>query len=260
MAHPFEVHKSLPTDRIGRMLAGSARPSGPKAGHEQLSEVRKAGGQTENQMHGGKAKSRLDKFKKGGKVKGKTNIHINVMPQGGAGGPPPGGPPTLPPGLAAAAMAPKPMMPPPGAMAGPPPGAGGPPPGMMPHKAGGRTGYKAGGKIDGINKAGAPAWAEGLKKGTKVQHAKQGDGITQDKTDTNRKAVITKKGGGAVANFSQNLEKIPSREASKDFGNSGVKHKSKGNFSEKLTTPTPAHASGGGKGRLEKRDMKGAGI
>lgn len=276
--HPYHSKTALHMERVSRMLDGAEREKGPKAKHEQEREVYARGGQTANEhgdVHGGKAKSRLDKYKKGGKVKGKTNIHINVMPQGGAGGPPPGGPPTLPPGLAAAAMAPKPPMgPPPGAMpGGPPPGAGGPPPGMMPHKAGGRTGYKdggsvnggplekrkAGGKINGIRKAGAPAWAEGLKKGTKVQHAVQGDGITQDKGDTNRKNAITRKAGGKVSDFSQNLNKIPSREASKDFGNSGAKGKSRGDFSEKLTTPTPAHAAGGGKGRMEKRDMKGKG-
>lgn len=92
------------------------------------------------------------------------------MPAGGpTGGPPMAGPPGLaPPG----------MLPP-----GLPPGIGGPPGGMpMPLRAhGGRV--KPG-----------PGWAEGLKNGTKVQHADGKD----DGKDIGRKPVITKADGGKV--------------------------------------------------------------
>lgn len=148
--HPFESHKSLHTERLGKMLDGSEREKGPKAQHEQIEHAKRGGAMhADNKMHGEKAKHRLDKYKKGGKVKGKTHININVMPQAGGAGGPPSGPPTLPPGLAAAAMAPhQPMGPPPGAgPGGPPPGMppGGPPPGMM-HKRGG-VAYKKGGSV-----------------------------------------------------------------------------------------------------------------
>lgn len=85
-----------------------------------------------------RGKPRLDRvgYKKGGRVKGTTNVNVIIAPQGGA---PAGGPPP---------------MPPPGAMPPPPPGMGAgpggppmPPPGPMPRKNGGRVAYASGGKV-----------------------------------------------------------------------------------------------------------------
>ena len=68
----------------------------------------------------------------------------------------------------------------------PPPGM---PPGMPPRSVGGRA-YKSGGAV----KSG-PAWEEGKKEGTPVQHT---DG-KMDGKDIGRKRVITYSKGGAIA-------------------------------------------------------------
>jgi hypothetical protein len=119
---------------------------------------------------------------RGGRTKHKgSKTVVNVIAGGHPAGPMPG--PMAPP------MAPRPMMPPPPPMAGPPgmpPGM--PPPGMPPRQAGGRA-YAKGGAV----KSG-PAWEEGRKNGTQVQHT---DG-KMDGKDIGRKRVITYKTGGAV--------------------------------------------------------------
>lgn len=210
MAHPYASHKSLHTERLGKMLGGNKPETGPKATHsDQMSAAKSV--KSEMSMHGGPAK-----LKSGGRAKGKTNININVMPAAPDAGP--AMPPTLPPGLAALGAAPKPpMAPPPGPpMGGPPPGmppGGGAP--MMAHKVGGRA-YKNGGSVkDG------PAWKEGLRNGTKVQHAGQ-----NDKKDINRPPVITRKDGGRM-------------------------------FSEGVKMKDIKNAAGGGKGRLQKIGLYG---
>lgn len=260
MAHPYGSHKSLHTERLGKIMGGSEREKGPKAKHEHLAAAKRGGAMKgEMSMHGSKAKH-ADRYKKGGRVKGKTHININVMPQ--SAGAPAGGPPTMPAGLGAAMPPPvmpkPPMAPPPGAAPGGAPGMppGGPAMPPMMHKRGGAA-YKKGGavsdekqdkrdmavavhkhekhmhkgeketKLKHGGRAG-PAWMEGLRNGTKTQHAKQGRGVTQDSGDTNRKPVITKKDGGSVRNFSEHVKM-------KDIKN----------------------AAGGGLGRLEKIALYG---
>lgn len=202
MAHPYGDHKSLHTKRVARMLGGYAAGKGaPKADHSYMPKA--GASKMEAEVHGGKPKGRADKFKRGGAVKGK--IIINIVAGGQdkpvpvpvpAGGPPPG------------PMAGAPPM--------PPPGAAGPAPAMpMPHKNGGRA-FKRGGKV-------GPTWREGIKNGTKVQHAGQNDA-----KDINRPPVITKASGGKVG------------------------------FGEKMKFKTIDDGAGGGLGRLEKIKAYGA--
>ena len=109
-------------------------------------ENRTAGTSLALEKLSGKAKVNATKepFKKGGKVKGKTNIHININTA------PKPEPMVIPPPAGAMpppAMMPKPAMPP---MAGGlPPGLGVPPPAMgagpLPRKSGGRVGRANGG-------------------------------------------------------------------------------------------------------------------
>jgi hypothetical protein len=108
-------------------------------------------------VEGAAAKKRADRPARanGGKVNGKAttvNVVVNAKPEEPsmmmAPPPPPMPPPGPPPG--------PPMAPPPGGpMAGPPPGL---PPGPPMRKSGGRV--KSG-----------PAWEEGKRNGTKVQHS-----------------------------------------------------------------------------------------
>jgi hypothetical protein len=62
---------------------------------------------------------------------------------------------------------------------------------MMPHSRGGRANYASGGKV----KSGSgPAWAEGLRNGTQVQHTDGKD----DQAGLGRGKPITYAGGGGV--------------------------------------------------------------
>lgn len=132
---------------------------------------------------------------KGGRTKhkgGTTNVNVIVpsghqmggapmMPQGPAPAPRPpmAGPPAMPPGGAPGAA-------PPAAMGARPPMA----PGMMPpRRAGGRTYAKGGAVKDG------PAWEEGKKTGTQVQHAPG----KNDGADVGRGKPITYAKGGSVS-------------------------------------------------------------
>lgn len=248
MAHPYSGHKSLHTDRLSKMLGGMKREAGAKATHsEQLNAAKGASGRMA--MHGEKAKS-AKKYARGGRTKGKTNININVMPAAPEAAP--AMPPTLPAGMGAVPAPKPPMPPPPGPMAGgmPPGLLPGMPPGagpMMPHKSGGRA-YKKGGAVSAASIAAnavhkhekhlhkgeketkfkrgggikdGPTWKEGLRNGTKVQHAGQNDA-----KDINRPPVITKKHGGRLT-------------------------------SEHVKMKNIKNAAGGGLGRLEKIRMYG---
>lgn len=91
-----------------------------------------------------KSKPRLDRFKRGGAVKGKTNVTVNIISPGKGGDDAQAVPVPVPVG--------PPPMPPPGAMAGgPPPMPPGamPPPGMIPPgmRANGGRAYKRGGAV-----------------------------------------------------------------------------------------------------------------
>lgn len=213
MSHPFN---SIRNDKVqksrvasiakGRAAGGSI--SANVAGPKKLTSAKVGGLDVE----GAKAKYRPDRHvmrKDGGRVKTPTvNVTINTAPKDDKLALPPM--PMPPPG----AMAPPPG--PPGPMAGgPPPGAGMPPPEMMPRKAGGRVS--------------GPAWNEGLKNGTKVQHAPG----KNDKKDMNRKRVVTFNTGGGVVSFRADGGKVEAPQ--------GVA----------AATKLPGGA-GGGKGRLAK--------
>lgn len=115
---------------------------------------KKKGGKAEGNYDGGTRPTggRMAR-KSGGRTKGKTNIHINIIagekhPEGmpppmGLPGPMPRPPMPIAPPMAGGAGMP-PMGPPPGSMGGaPPPGLGVPPPAMGPlaRKSGGRAGH-----------------------------------------------------------------------------------------------------------------------
>lgn len=173
MSHPYKQHKNAGKSRVsdlyGKMAKGGAVQHSDAA--EDASMVRKAMADHDKQLHGGKhtdlsnispkSKGRMDKYARGGKVKGggkhHTKINIVVAPKAGGdvpppvappmGGPPPGGPPPM--------MPPKtPMGPPPSPMAGGMPGLGG---------------MKRGGGVkSGISsKENLSKWADYAKAGTK---------------------------------------------------------------------------------------------
>lgn len=231
------VHDDAAEDE--KMLKAKIKPSAMKA----------KGGKIE----GKSAKARLDrggiKRANGGKVgkKGATTVNVIIAGKGGEGAP--GGPP---PGIGAAAPTPvpppRPPMPPPG-IAGPgmPPGGmppGGPP--MMPHASGGRVGRAKGGRVtDG------PAWKEGLKNGTKVQHSS--DKATEQANGAHMKADRKKynyKTGGSVKGVSVD-EKPPIKVG--EMGLSGTKEGSS-------PFPKMKHGTGGGMGRLEKEKKAVRGV
>ena len=195
MSHPHHEHRAHKHEkaRVAHITKGYA--SGGAVDHDDEAEdralIRKevkssALKREGHHAHGGAAHRRADRphRAKGGRVKGKnkgTVVNINVAPQSQPpqhvpvpvpvhGGPPPGMPPGAPP------MAPHPPMMPPGA--GGPPGM---PPGMPMRARGGRI--KSG-----------PAYLEGIRNGTKVQHT---DGKNDGK-DIGRKKPVTYSTGGAA--------------------------------------------------------------
>ena len=185
MAHPFQEHrahkveKSRVSDIVGKAHGGEVHSDAAMDAKQIRSMVKPSSLKAD----GGKSKTRLDKYARGGKVKKGTTVNVIVAP--GAGGDKPPMPAMAPPGMASPLPPPRPpMMPPPGGM---PPGAGGPP-GMMPRRDGGRAGYKTGGAV----KSG-PTWEEGKKFGTHVSHA-PGKNDT-DKINT-KPALLTRKRGG----------------------------------------------------------------
>jgi hypothetical protein len=192
MSHPHHEHRAHHVEkrRVHHITKGYAFGGGVHHSDEAedtalIRKEVKSSALKHHHADGHKSHHRADRphRAKGGRVKGKgaTTVNINVAPQSGqaphpmpvpvpaSGGPPPGGPPGVPPG----AGAPPPMRPP-----MPPPGAGGPP---MPMRA-------RGGRI----KSG-PAWHEGLRNGTQVQHTgNKGDGENIGRG----KPVTYAKGGG----------------------------------------------------------------
>lgn len=192
MGHPFAEHRQSKVERsrVDKITDGYDHPDAPQDKALVRSMVKsKALRARGGKIEGKHAAPRLDKYARGGKVKGKasTNVNVIIAPQGGGAGP-----------GAGPAVMPKPPMPamPPPPMAGPPgmpPGAGGPPmpPGMMPHSRGGRANYAKGGKVKSGN---GPAWAEGLKNGTQVQHTDGKD----DQAGLGRGKPVTYAKGGAI--------------------------------------------------------------
>ena len=253
MGHPYQNlrQSKVERSRVDKITDGYDHPDAPQdkalvRTMVKAKALRARGGK----IDGKHAAPRLDKYARGGKVKGKgsTNVNVIIAPQGGGAG-----------AGAGAAVMPKPPMPamPPPPMAGPPgapPGAGGPPmpPGMMPHARGGRA-YATGGKVKSgranggptpitsdmaamkaqLQKAGpppraplvnqptyqpdprvdynkyrdyakggkvksgnGPAWAEGLKNGTQVQHT---DGKDDQDGLGRGKPITYAKGGGVTS-------------------------------------------------------------
>jgi len=233
MAHPHNEHRAHHHEkaRVHHITKGYAH--GGSVHHSDEAEdtklIRKEvkSSALKHHEHGKKAHHRADRphRAKGGGVKhkGKTVVNVNVTPSQGhpmpvpvPGGPPPGGPP---PGMGAAPP-PHPSMPPPGA--GGPPGAppGMPPPGMPMRARGGRI--KSG-----------PAWNEGLKNGTKVQHT---DGKLDGK-NIGRGKPITYATGGPVEHsvHGQMAPKLPG-------GSGGARARlAKEHRAEKSYRKAPAH-------------------
>lgn len=173
MAHPFESMKNdqISKSRVSKITHGAAsaspktyRASGGRVHPDEAQDkkliskmIKKA---ELGEVKGEKSPRRADRVerKKGGRVKG-ASVNINVIsapsatPPGGAGMLPPG-PPPMPPGAG-----PVPPRPPMGGPMAPGLAGSGPSgiPGMMPRATGGRV--KSG-----------PAWEEGKKNGTPVEH------------------------------------------------------------------------------------------
>ena len=194
MSHPHHEHRDHKVQhrRVAHITKGYAHGGAVHSDEaEDRKMVRGMVKKTALKVDGHHARHRADKphrarggrtSKKGGKTV------VNVIAGGGhpgaaapmMAGPPPAAPAQMPP----PAMPPRPM---PGPMM-PPGGAPGLPPGMPPRKAGGRA-FKHGGRV-----ADGPAWKDGLRDGTQVQHT---DG-KMDGKNIGRGRVITYKRGGAV--------------------------------------------------------------
>jgi hypothetical protein len=207
MAHPYQQHKDykVQRNRVGFITKGYASGGAvvPQLATGGAATAKARGNRDAMAVMGKPAAARLDKpmrgtagivpgRAKGGRTKGhKTNVNVIVAPHGGAmgGAPPvPAGmaPPSVP--NAMPPVPPRPVGPPPMMGAAPPPGM---PPGMPPmgpRSRGGRT-YASGGAV----KSG-PAWNEGLKAGTPVQHTNG----KMDGASIGRGKPITYKRGGAV--------------------------------------------------------------
>lgn len=192
MSHPYQSSREnhVQRGRVAKLTAGySKEPGISKAGASESHRIAKTKASGDMpKIDGGSSKPRLDKYARGGAVKkGATNVNVIIAPQGGqpANSPPPvlpapggmGPPPPVPPGI-------------------PPPG--GPPP-MMQNR-GGRTHYASGGKV-----ADGPAWKEGLRNGTQVQHS---DGKS-DLGDIYRPKQITYAAGGPVEASNSRGPKLP---------------------------------------------------
>jgi hypothetical protein len=192
MSHPYNDHRADKHEksRVSHITRGYASGGGVHSDAAQdmaliKREVKPRALKHAGFAEGGAACVRGDRPRRasGGGVKKKasTVVNINVapsdnkppmpmpvpMPPPGAGGPPP--------------------MPP-----GPPPGAAGPPPGMPPGGMPMRPPMPMRARGGGIKSG--PAWNEGLRNGTKVQHT---DG-KMDGKDIGRGKPITYATGGPV--------------------------------------------------------------
>lgn len=198
MAHPYAEHRQHKVEhsRVGPITKGYAAGGAVHAdASADAALIKKSVKKSALKVDGKHASHRADRphRARGGRAHKGGKTVVNVIAGGqhpGMMAPPPGGPPAgappmpppMAPPMAAPAMPPRPpMMPPMG-------GAPGMPPGMPPRHAGGRT-YKAGGRV-----ADGPAWKEGTRNGTQVQHTDgKGDG-----KNIGRGKVVTFRTGGAV--------------------------------------------------------------
>lgn len=195
MAHPFTEHRQSKVERsrVASITKGYATggavtvaPQAPKASAKAVKPKFAIGGAV--------PAARADRVNRarGGRTKSKgTNVNVIIGSPAGANAAPPPGVAAPVPVPVAAPMPPRPAMAPPPGPGGPPmagPAPGGPPPGMPIRSSGGRA-YASGGAV----KSG-PAFEEGKRLGTKVQHAPN----KMDGKDIGRPRVITYAKGGAV--------------------------------------------------------------
>jgi hypothetical protein len=209
--HPFASHRNdiVERSRVGRIAHGHKHRAEGGRVHGDAAQDRKLIGKMlhdhDRKAEGKKAKHRHDRpmRAKGGRVgknkKGAT--HVNVIVNGGHPSPTPVPVPMAPPPMGG------PAPPPPAGLGGPAPGMGGPPmppPGMPPRKRGGRLtsdGHTAKPmRAKGGSVKSGPAWEEGKKAGTQVQHS-DGKGTTNTKANLDRGRVVTFATGGGVVSF-----------------------------------------------------------
>lgn len=194
MAHPFQNVRQNKVERSRAVAMTSGLPNAPdKAVVKRTRANSPARAAATAKIEGKTTMPRLDRYARGGKVKGKkagTNVNVIIAPQGG-GAAGPGA--ALKPPMAAG------LPPPP--IGGPPPGMGAGPPGLPPmppgppgmpgmHRSGGRA-YASGGKVKN-----GPAYDEGRRNGTQVQHS---DGKNDGKDLGRGKPITYAKGGGVQA-------------------------------------------------------------
>jgi hypothetical protein len=214
MAHPYHQHRQHKVEhrRVGHIAHGYASGGGVRVEHTDEGADRKLFAKMFRERdaqaaEGEGAAQRRDRphRARGGKVSGKkhhgkTNVNVIVAPSappaaGGLRGPQvlPGGPVAAGAPVSPQTPPPRPPMPPQAGVGPVPPGIGASgapviPPGMR--RAGGRTGYaKGGGVKDG------PAWREGIRNATPVQHNESGK---LNMGDVGRGKPITYRQGGAV--------------------------------------------------------------
>jgi len=189
MSHPYHEHRAHKHEkaRVSHIVKGYASGGGVHHSDEKEDEalIRKEVKPAALKHEGGKAHHRADRPHRasGGRVKSKgTVVNINVAPSGDGAHPMP-------------VPVPAPAGPPPGPPGMPPPGAGGPPPGLPPRPpmpGGGGPPMPMRARGGGIKSG--PAWHEGLRNGTQVQHT---DG-KMDGKDIGRGKPITYATGGPV--------------------------------------------------------------
>lgn len=199
MAHPHHEHRQSKVEhrRVAEMIKGYASGGGVHSDEKaDIKLIKSKVKKTALKMSGEHPKHRADKRARGGRTKMKKGTTVNIINSPGHAL---GGAPMVPPGGAAPAMPPHPPMAPPAMPPGPP--MGGAPGGMPPMPPGGpmppRPGMPPPGmpmRAKGGRVKDGPAWEEGLKSGTQVQHS---DGKSDGK-NIGRGKVVTFRTGGSV--------------------------------------------------------------
>jgi hypothetical protein len=240
MAHPFAHARQSKVEhsRVGRMVKGYASGGGVHA--DEAADRKLVRGMVKGaalKADGEKSKHRADRFARGGKVKsksGKTNVNVIIAPQGGDKVPPM----LPPPGVGAAGPPPvamrPPMAPPPGVGAGMPPPGAMPPPGIR--SSGGRA-YAKGGAV----KSG-PAWEEGRKEGTQVQHA---PGKNDGKDIGRGKPITYQRGGGVPDSGNRGVADLVSERDAAQQARENAAHRLSKGVLRKTGGPVYSPAKGG---------------
>lgn len=170
MAHPF-ASEAKSSEAKRKDCIGAYKHGGSVPGRKSIPKKMAVPDMEEQPMKGGAPRQRLDRFNRGGPVKGKAGTTVNVVVAPKESGP--GPMPMLPPPVAAAPppMPPKPPMPPMGA-AGPMPGGPMPMPGM-----GGPKPFKRGGTVHSDAKADRRAVQGAVHTHDRQKH--KGQGLTK---------------------------------------------------------------------------------